>query len=542
MKNFLGWKLLLLLILLLAVFLRFYQLGNIPYGSTGDETAYIYNAYSIWHTGKDVMGNFLPLSFNFHSSESPVPVYLTAPFVGILGLNLFNARLLSALLGVGSVFILFLLASYLFNNKWLGVISAFTLAISTWALQIDRELWDVDFAKFFYLLGIYIFIKNVKNNKYIYSFIPFALAFYSYHGTKVFFVLLIPVLILLFRKPLLERKKSLVMFCTLVIFLFVSFLLILKFQGVVRQNEVYLLNDPNATAIVNIERTKNKASDIIKKILSNKPLYFLRVIRENYLEAFSTNFLFLYGETGVNTQMEDIYFRGVFYIVELPLLLFGLYKLITAKNNLNRNLLLSLLLIAAFPSAITYDRNFVNRDVMMLPILIMIISLGTYSFLAYILKFKKKYKYISLTIFVAIYLFLFASYYYQYYYRWSVYGAEAWNASSRELANYLVQNRDKFKSVYVSSAPNDVLIQYATFAKVDPRLVQKVWNENPIKIYNITMVRGCLNNGMGDVKEFLPSHSLYLSYFNDCHYRSTPSAKLYDIGDPSHGIWNIYEN
>jgi 4-amino-4-deoxy-L-arabinose transferase-like glycosyltransferase len=407
MKKFFDWKLLLLLIILLAGFLRLYQLGNIPYGSTGDETAYIYNAYSIWNTGRDVMGNFLPLSFNFHSSESPVPVYLTAPFVGILGLNLFNARLLSAMLGVGSVLVLFLLAQHLFKDKWVGLLSAFLLAISPWALQIDRELWDVNFAKFFYLLGIYIFVKNVKSNKYIYSLIPFALAFYSYHGTKVFFVLLIPVLILFFRKQLLKRKKSLVVFCTLIFFLFVSFLLILKFQGVIRQNEVYLLKDPNTTGVVNAERTKNIAPDIVKKILSNKPLYFLRVIRENYLEAFSTNFLFLYGETDVNTQMESIYFRGVFYIIELPLLLFGLYKLITAKNKLNRNLLLPLLLIAAFPSAITYDRNFVNRDVMMLPILVMIISFGTFSFLKYILKLKKSYKYIALIIFIGTYLFLF---------------------------------------------------------------------------------------------------------------------------------------
>jgi 4-amino-4-deoxy-L-arabinose transferase-like glycosyltransferase len=407
MKIFFGWKLLLLLIVLLAAFLRFYQLGNIPYGSTGDETAYIYNAYSIWNTGRDVMGNFLPLSFNFHSSESPVPIYLTAPFVGILGLNLFTARFLSSLLGVGSVFILFLLASYLFKNKWLGIISAFTLSISTWALQIDRELWDVNFAKFFYLLGIYIFIKNIKTNKYIWSIIPFSLAFYSYHGTKIFFVFLIPLLIFLFRKELLLRKKALAIFLALVILLFSSFLLVVKFQGVVRQNEVYLVNDPKAAGQVNQEREKNTAPYIVKKILSNKPLYLLRVVRENYLEAFSTNFLFLYGETGVNTQMESIYFRGVFYIIELPLLLFGLYKLITAKNKLNRNLLLPLLLIAAFPSAITYDRNFVNRDVMMLPILVMIISFGTFSFLKYILKLKKSYKYIALIIFIGTYLFLF---------------------------------------------------------------------------------------------------------------------------------------
>ena len=118
MKRIFNWKTALILVILLASFLRLWQLGNIPAGTPNDEASYIYNSYSIWHTGRDILGNFLPLSFNAHSSQSPVEVYLTAPFVGILGLSLFSARLPAALLGIGSVFLIFLITDLLFKN-WL---------------------------------------------------------------------------------------------------------------------------------------------------------------------------------------------------------------------------------------------------------------------------------------------------------------------------------------------------------------------------------------------------------------------------------------
>lgn len=56
-------KWILLAILLLGTFLRFYQLGEIPLGLNQDETAIGYNAYSILQTGRDEYGVFMPLYF-----------------------------------------------------------------------------------------------------------------------------------------------------------------------------------------------------------------------------------------------------------------------------------------------------------------------------------------------------------------------------------------------------------------------------------------------------------------------------------------------
>jgi 4-amino-4-deoxy-L-arabinose transferase-like glycosyltransferase len=542
MKNIFNWKFVLIAVILLAAFLRIYQLGNIPYGTTDDETAYIYNAYSIWETGKDITGKFMPLSFNAHSPESPTGIYLTAPFVGIIGLNLFSGRILAALLGVGSVILLFLLADFLFKNKWIGIISALLYTISPWALQFSREFWDVDFASFFFLLGIYIFISNVKSSKYIWSLVPFTLGFYSYHATKVYFLFLIPILVFLFRGELLLRKKRIIIFLIGILLIFASFFLVSKFQNVTRYDDVSLLNDPNAAKTVDWERQKNTAPFVIRQIFNNKLLYYLRVARENYLEAFSTNYLFLYGETGSVVQLYNIFFRGVLYIIELPLLLFGIYKLLPKKYSMARNLLFALLLIAPVPSTFVIQKSYAVRDYMMLPTLLIIVSVGLYFFILKILSMKKYLKIILLSSLIFVYSFLFLEYFYQYYCRWSVYGAEGWNASSRDLVNYIVQNKNKFDNVYVSKAYGTFLIQYATFEKINPRIVQKIWHEKSIKIDNIAMLQDCLNDGKGDVRDFLPPKTLYISSFESCHYTSIPTGKIVDRGEPLHTIWNIYAN
>ncbi len=518
-------------------------MGNIPFGSPDDETFYIYNAYSIWHTGKSIEGNTLPLSFNAHSSESPVPVYLTSPFVGMMGINLFTGRLPSALLGFGSVIVLFLLTDYLFKNKWVSIISALLFAVSPWALQLQRGLWDVNFASFFYLLAIYIFIVNSKNNKYLWSLIPFLLGFYSYHATKVYFIFLIPILLFLFRKDLLVRKKQLFIFISVAFLTVISFLLVVKFENVTRQTDVSLFGHLQSTSTVNWERDKNTAPWIIRSVLSNKPLYYLRVIREHYLEVFSTNFLFLYGEVGNASQIQNIYNRGELYIIELPLLLIGIYQLLLSRNKFNRNFLLALLLISPMPSAFTTDANFVIRDFMLLPVLIIIISIGIYWLIKKIWGMSKGYKIILLSIFIIFYSFLICEYLYQYYCRWSVYGAETWGASNRDIVKVINDNKKLYANIYIVDSSNrDFLLQYGMFSQTDPAIVQKIWKQNPMKIDNIAMMQDCLHNGKGDTRYFLAKHTLYISLDSKCHYSNPPSVKVLDRGEALRTIWNIYEN
>src|SRR6185312_9145899 len=113
---------LLILIIVFALALRVWQLNTLPFGVENDEVSYIYSAYTVWQTGgHDIAGKFLPLSINLDSSLSPVPVYITAPFVGLFGLSPLTGRLPFALAGVGSVILVYFLAKVLFKNEYIGL-------------------------------------------------------------------------------------------------------------------------------------------------------------------------------------------------------------------------------------------------------------------------------------------------------------------------------------------------------------------------------------------------------------------------------------
>src|SRR3990167_7720331 len=121
------------LILVIALFLRFYQISNLPPSLNWDEVSIGYNAYSILKTGKDEWGQFLPLSFRaFGDYKLPVYIYLDVPFVVILGLNEIAVRLPSVLAGIGIVILTFFILKELTKSVYLSLWGMFIGAILPW--------------------------------------------------------------------------------------------------------------------------------------------------------------------------------------------------------------------------------------------------------------------------------------------------------------------------------------------------------------------------------------------------------------------------
>ena len=80
---------LLIIIFFLGVVLRFYLLGSIPNGFHRDEVFLGYNAYSIFKTGKDITGNFLPLHLASFLYTPAGYSYVSVPFIAMFGLSEF---------------------------------------------------------------------------------------------------------------------------------------------------------------------------------------------------------------------------------------------------------------------------------------------------------------------------------------------------------------------------------------------------------------------------------------------------------------------
>lgn len=103
------------LLLLLAIFLRVYNLASIPLGMHIDEAGLGLNAWSIANYGTDRYGNFMPICpSNFYGEQSAFYTYFCALLVKIFGLNIYTLRLPGVIMGVITV----LFGALLMKEKW----------------------------------------------------------------------------------------------------------------------------------------------------------------------------------------------------------------------------------------------------------------------------------------------------------------------------------------------------------------------------------------------------------------------------------------
>src|SRR3989304_7656015 len=115
-------KLPIIIVLLIPLSLRLYQLGSLPTSLFGDEVDVGYHAWSLATTLRDYRGNFLPTYIqSLSEARAPLLMYLTAPFVGLFGPSNFSVRLPSALMGVASLYLVYLVTNLLFCKKKLAL-------------------------------------------------------------------------------------------------------------------------------------------------------------------------------------------------------------------------------------------------------------------------------------------------------------------------------------------------------------------------------------------------------------------------------------
>jgi len=223
-------KIILISIIFLAAFLRFYQLGVNPPSLSWDEAALGYNAYSIGETGRDEFGRFLPYDFfaSFGDYKPPAYVYAAVLPVKIFGLNEFAVRFPSAFFGILAVLLTYFLVQELFpgfkkfsiiNFQFsIGEIAAFFLAISPWHIQMSRAAFEANLASFFVVLGVMLLLKAVNKQSLllrnkrkgillVLSAISFVITFYTFNSTRVFTPLLVLGLGFYYRQELLKIKK-----------------------------------------------------------------------------------------------------------------------------------------------------------------------------------------------------------------------------------------------------------------------------------------------------------------------------------------------
>ena len=208
-KFYLGF----VLILILAIISRFYQLGVVPHGMTWDEAAIGYNGFAIFNTRRDEWLHRLPISFmSFGDFKAPAAIYLNGFFTALLGMNLWVVRLPFALFGIAAIAGIMLLIRQLTDQKS-ALVAGGLMLLSPWQLHYSRAGFESGMSLSLMIWSLYFLFSYLKNeNKkfwYLSSAVILAIgSIYTYHSAKIVVPLIFAIIFTWYYPQFLKQLKQ----------------------------------------------------------------------------------------------------------------------------------------------------------------------------------------------------------------------------------------------------------------------------------------------------------------------------------------------
>jgi len=468
-------------VVFLAAFLRFYQLGINPPSLAWDEAALGYNAYSIGETGRDEFGRFLPYDYfaSFGDYKPPLYVYAAVLPVKIFGLNEFAVRFPSAFFGTLTVLLTYFLVKELFpklKDSWLPEIAAFFLAISPWHTQLSRAAWEANLASFFVVLGVLLFLKSLKGRGWflILSGLAFVATFYTFNSTRVFSPILVLGLALYYRKNLWQMKRWVVISAVVTILLIAPLMPhLLSSEGRLRFQEVNIFTDIKVIETTNRWMAQDN-NTLWSRIIHNRRVHFALLFLEHYFHHFEGKFLFISGDGNPKFSLQDV---GQLYLFDLPFLLAGVYFLIRRKEK-GAFPIFWWLLVAPIPAATARETPHALRILDSLPTWQIITAYGFYIFLESI---RERRSFIKNCLLSTVYCLLLVNFFYylhNYYAHYPTEFSGEWQYGYKETVDTVEELEDNYDRVIMTKNLGRPYIYFLFYKKYFP---QQFWQyENQI--------------------------------------------------------------
>jgi len=198
-------------ILVIAAFLYFYKLAEIPSGVYVDEASVGYNAYSIFRTGRDEYGQLLPIYFRLMGSYSPgFQIYLLAGLTRVFGLGIFLMRSIAVVTMLGSVvvFYLFVRSLGIYRREETYWLTTFFYAILPWSVFSARQGYETTLGFFVFSMGAYLLFRSLKYPKYLmWAVAALSLSTYISHNQRFLAPLFLTGFCWLFRREVFVKKN-----------------------------------------------------------------------------------------------------------------------------------------------------------------------------------------------------------------------------------------------------------------------------------------------------------------------------------------------
>lgn len=126
--------------MIIGAALRLYDIGDLPSGFNQDEAVYSYDANSLTKSARDHLGHPLNLiGFETYGDWTPpMATIVLTPAAAIFGLDGTALRTWNALMALTIIPVMFLVGKFLFSRTFIGLVSAWTVALLPWHIAESR--------------------------------------------------------------------------------------------------------------------------------------------------------------------------------------------------------------------------------------------------------------------------------------------------------------------------------------------------------------------------------------------------------------------
>lgn len=470
-------RVILIFILFLAAFLRFYQLGQVPTSLHSDEAVFGYNAYSILKTGKDEYGHPPSLVLEAFGDFRPaLYLYLTIPTVAVWGLTEYAVRFPSAVFSFLTVVLFYFLTQKITKNNQISIYSTILLTFSFWHLDLSREASEKIFALFLILLGLFFFFlfqEKARKRNLVFAFLCWFLSIHAYYGPRFFLPLFLLLIFFFFRKSLFKKGKifpvSLALILLISIFYFSFF-----FKGsAVRFEQLNIFTHPEVRLVLEEQIREEPAgtNPLVTRFFHNKVInYSLGTLRK-YGQYFTLDFLVLDGGEPLRVAVPNV---GLLSLAELPFLLSGIYFLLKEKKNWTY-FLFFWILIAPLPASFTvHETPSVYRSLAMLPALNITTAFGFFKIKNLIVKIKRGALLPFLLLIGGLFSWNFLYYLHQYYVHQRFHRPWYRQYGYRELVNSVSQLYPNYEKILITKGHGAPYIFFLFYQQYDPAHYQSL--------------------------------------------------------------------
>ncbi|MEO8581361.1 MAG: glucosyltransferase domain-containing protein [Patescibacteria group bacterium] len=437
-----------------------------------DEIYYLAEAKTIALDGLDLTGQVSPLSL-----QAANPLYAELPgLMMVPGALLFPnnpllaGRFTHAVLGSAFALVLAGVVLQLFHSRKLALVTATVCLFNPWWFENSRMSFDSLLSLFFYFSAIWVGLSSQKKMLPL-SFLLFVLGFYQYQGLKILFLPMIFMMVLYQMKVFEERpvqwlklvKKNyvyLVFFIIAILFFGIHLFRLSQTEAGGRVNDLIFLNHDFIETRMNKERAQGLVSPL-NKILNNKATVLFEIFSEKYLNSFEFSQLFLHVDALRNPFA--VWSKGIFHLVDLPLILVGIAVLFSQKKWRSQAIFITtMVLIAPLPSAInSKDTWMFFRASFLFPWGILLSAMGLWKMWQVL---KPRWLIAGVA---GIYMIFIVMFFYDYFVRYPVYGTNQGYLAERVLSRYVKEESAVGKQVYVyAEEPYFTFTTYLTLANV----------------------------------------------------------------------------